>query len=1056
MLAVWANPGRRFGAMVEILSLALLGGLLGAAWAVLGTYGGSFLIHRNLEAAFAVRAIFLVVALFFHGFLRSRSPRLWHFVLLQIVVCIIGLTSTTLALSQSFVTQLVYPLLVGSASVFLTNLLIFPEFSTSFLGKTTIETLNETAKVMRNAGNYFVSLNSSEDSPAFEDKPPEKQAKKRVDIKLFNGAPNQWPNAPSKLKSAQDAHNQDTPAGNFSLKTLTSAKPKLRSDLSKQDTAQRECQFEIAFGILPPRDMGQISKKLMSGLVTNTIALVGACEMRYALLGDNLTYAGESPEQKSLSSQKETSLSDEKSSTSTISPTGKSDKNDFGAPGNTNGAGDTAQNNVIAFKAKKEIEFGDKLFNDIFATLLTAHITQVPKAQAIPQVPHGILTHEIALYIDSMRESLKKFDESCQSALEISATLQAEQEIHESIDVMPREEVFLLSSFLLNVRQAAMNLLNMLEASKLLVEKRNARKGRRRFYAPRIQWRKWLYSGDHEDEALPAIGRRAAGREVYGINSDRDSQSVNSEDPLIKDSGALDREDGTSPLEERTAATESIQNPTPYAASSQRSSRLLAIRGILADILEWFHDSEDVAYAIKVTIAAMLVLWPAFVPSLSNWYYENRGTWAGLQVVQVFEVAIGTSLWTFVLRMIGTALGCLWGWAAYEARPDVPAVCAVMISIGLFPAAYVLLGSKYPKAGMVSVVSINVVALSTELRAIPGTGTDNFLKRLIAFQIGGMVALLVELVILPVKASTRMVESLTDSIQSINRMEGCIAFGVEEKTNVTEFPSEVTTRFEHSSEHSKSALTAAETFLPFAMIEPRLKGSFAGLSIVYKEIIFVLRQIIYRMDNMLQLRMVYGSGPLEGFNTQLYPYRRNLAASITIVLFAAQEAMITRMPLPQYLPSARLAHLRLINKVREVLENHSSRSQREETRLNQTNFISWNASSAAQAEVIEYLEELADLMKLLVGTNEFRSGLLTQSSYSRSAGKIQTDVGDAPMEVETEHVRKASDQGIATVPRSLSTANHALEDNGEVPASLQRIHSRKRKESASRPRKASK
>lgn len=75
---------------------------------------------------------------------------------------------------------------------------------------------------------------------------------------------------------------------------------------------------------------------------------------------------------------------------------------------------------------------------------------------------------------------------------------------------------------------------------------------------------------------------------------------------------------------------------------------------------------------------------------------------------------------TFVLRAIGTTIGCLWGYAAVEARNGNPIVCAVMIFIALFPCAYVQLGTKYPKAAMVCIVSICVVSLSAELRTVPG------------------------------------------------------------------------------------------------------------------------------------------------------------------------------------------------------------------------------------------------------------------------------------------------------------------------------------------------
>ena len=94
--------------------------------------------------------------------------------------------------------------------------------------------------------------------------------------------------------------------------------------------------------------------------------------------------------------------------------------------------------------------------------------------------------------------------------------------------------------------------------------------------------------------------------------------------------------------------------------------------------------------------------------------------WAALQLILVTEVSIGTSVMTFIIRGIGTTLGCLWGWAAWEARSGNRVVCAVMICLGCFSFAYIQLGTKYPKAGMVSIISMCVVALATELETVPG------------------------------------------------------------------------------------------------------------------------------------------------------------------------------------------------------------------------------------------------------------------------------------------------------------------------------------------------
>lgn len=94
--------------------------------------------------------------------------------------------------------------------------------------------------------------------------------------------------------------------------------------------------------------------------------------------------------------------------------------------------------------------------------------------------------------------------------------------------------------------------------------------------------------------------------------------------------------------------------------------------------------------------------------------------WATLQLIFVTEVSLGTSIWTFIIRGIGTTLGCLWGWAAYEALHGQRVVTAVMLCIGIIPSTYVHLGTNHPKAGMVMIISMCVVALSTELQTVPG------------------------------------------------------------------------------------------------------------------------------------------------------------------------------------------------------------------------------------------------------------------------------------------------------------------------------------------------
>lgn len=247
-------------------------------------------------------------------------------------------------------------------------------------------------------------------------------------------------------------------------------------------------------------------------------------------------------------------------------------------------------------------------------------------------------------------------------------------------------------------------------------------------------------------------------------------------------------------------------------------------------------------------------------------------------------------------------------------------------------------------------------------------------------------------------------ESLSSAVRQVQTMHAAVWVGID-SPQVPNFRShQLDYRFSHAREKAQTALAAAEMFLPFCRNEPRLKGSFKPLEPIYKEIIYVLHQIINRMDNVVDLRKAYGSSVLEDLHMEVYAYRRNVAASNTLILFSVQEALTDWLPLPQFLPSSRLAQARLVNHVRETLASADLAHQVSPSFSNsggddiavvdqadldeytariitERKFLSWNANAAGHMEIIEYLEELVDLTKLLVGVNAFRSGLLEKPKY---------------------------------------------------------------------------
>src|ERR1700735_4440430 len=108
-------------------------------------------------------------------------------------------------------------------------------------------------------------------------------------------------------------------------------------------------------------------------------------------------------------------------------------------------------------------------------------------------MPKIVQLEDVDTAVESLRGAMDIFDK------DVHASLASTHDWKDSKDVMgdiiPREEVFLISSFYLNMRQSALHVLQMLEHSRDLVDQCQRRKSRRRFYAPQIKWQKWLYSG---------------------------------------------------------------------------------------------------------------------------------------------------------------------------------------------------------------------------------------------------------------------------------------------------------------------------------------------------------------------------------------------------------------------------------------------------------------------------------------------------------------------------------------------------------------------------------
>jgi hypothetical protein len=515
------------------------------------------------------------------------------------------------------------------AVLLLVNSLVFPEFSSSFLGITTIETLSETVGALRDAGKYFVSIiddgveKTEKDAISSmlegENDPPtaaEEREEKPSELSHFQKIV-----AHLKKKKNGDTPKkaEDTPK-KIQLKSLTDEKARLRAKLAGCKAAQTECNFELAWAVLPPRDLKPISDTHMKKLVANTIALIGACESKYALMGDESDKSEpDSNDEHRLRGVADTAdieLGDGSSRPANGNDSSQDDSVDEGTKPERKSKKkrdlkrtslEREMKDLELVKPKKEIEYGDvELLKylvariakpladlqhkidegvDVVASCL-AYCYDVPKLPSGVRAPSGIQLEEIDIRVDILTTALAEFDKDSASALETAAVMHDLD--HPQVDIMPRMETFLISSFLLNLRQAALHTLDMLKHSRIMVEKRQARHGRRRLYAPKIEWSKWLSTGGEEDSfALPENARQdiRTGKRKDDPN-DNDDESITSRATLVNKS---DVESGTG---HRTASEPVIPAVRANSATSQKEAELdkgtlvHRIRNGLADIIE--------------------------------------------------------------------------------------------------------------------------------------------------------------------------------------------------------------------------------------------------------------------------------------------------------------------------------------------------------------------------------------------------------------------------------------------------------------------------------------
>ncbi|KAK6527831.1 hypothetical protein TWF694_004806 [Orbilia ellipsospora] len=911
--SVFGHPGRNLGAMFETLVFALVGTVVGTGWVTLGSYISDTISKTNTEKAHAFRAVILAVSLMIHGYLRSKVPKFFVGVLLFLLTVIIQMTTPVFKFTHQVATAFLYPFLTGIVLCTLVNILIFPEFSSGKVAVVTVEALELTLDALRDATDFFVSSTEElqrrkstgkEDTETAKpqgtgpaDGPAEEKKSKKHWLFWKNPKTedNEKGDEQDEQKDDQEEKEEDP------LKNLLAAKDKLRKAVASSKATLKETSFELSFSCLPPDRLHDISSKGLEALVTSALTLIVACETKHIVMGPAEEAEKETECEKESESEEVDADSDKNS---------LMEKLEIIRPRREAEAADEDFLRQLLERVHEPLEsLRNTVRQSVHVLIACIEFSfDVPiTSDNVSRKPKGIPLKEIDVYVNAVENSLEEFDRRTREALHTAAQRASEEEEVE-FDILPREELFLVSSFLLNFRLVAQTTSDMLADARDMVEEYDTAKGKRTFHLPDFRSKKWLFSGEAEQsEAMDAGAKENVTRYQKATEGSSNGDKKVSTKQQSSTTDKRTSENGSSPTQKRKSAMKKVKKVSKQTSKQdqkkdskvdlelskeekgkgpketkkdlkeekkegkeEKTSWPTRMRDRFADVIDWITTSRHLHYAVKLTIGGMLLSWPAFVPEFSLFYYNYRGLWVLVIYVLVFENSVGSSIQIFAYRTVGTICGSLWGYAAYSAGHGNPYIIAVMLYFGFLIGFYIQLNTRYAKSGMVLTISMVIVSVGTLIEYIPGTvpGTalDNFLKRSVAMIIGGSGALIVQTVLFPVRARVMLVETVGTAVLKINEMESAIAFGVDQTANISDLRNENAVKaFSKAKKKAEVSLAAASAYLSVTTQEPRIKGSFASDKMIFKEIIYVLHQIIDRMENMLQLRLQLGSALLENY-----------------------------------------------------------------------------------------------------------------------------------------------------------------------------------------------
>ncbi|KAG0360038.1 hypothetical protein BG005_011645 [Podila minutissima] len=502
--------------------------------------------------------------------------------------------------------------------------------------------------------------------------------------------------------------------------------------------------------------------------------------------------------------------------------------------------------------------------------------------------------------------------------------------------------------------------------------------------------------------------------------------------------------------------------------------------------------SDEVKFGFKMAAALTFIgLW-SWLDWDNSYLATDRGQWAMMTVMAVLSPTVGATFSVSAMRIIGTLIGSSWALLTYLAYPMNPYVILAMMTILAFTVAFLMLESKHPLVGVIMMLSYSSVTFIRYLNDTDETIVHLFYKQAVTVIEGILIAVVMNSLLWPTLArrelrkeiailigrqgalfaelinkfllehQVRDVDSIinSESDSQSESQDSPFRHGSREPSantteglEVAETPSkgdgprgrEDTSvshllhsesqnandpdrlAFQYVEHQLQTKLIKISQLLELSASEPRLKEKFPMK--LYKQIVQCCQNILDRMVSMRMAAQLLSPEVRDLVTGPVNYYRRDMVGALLLYFSVLSSSLASKTPLPPYLPSARMARLKVIYNVRKAIAEHQA-----VTSQNHYTYIYYYAFSSALEEVIEELELLAILIKPIVGITLVTSG--DPYAYGFQGNQINDQPDQYRMPQKTHHQQGPKSNGSGLVEPSSSMSKFSGDNSGNRASGL--------------------